>query len=260
MSDPLLVGQLKNFPSEAQQMIEAARGLEQFLLQSLLFVIRDGVIGLMSQAVFFQHTMDDDSLLASFPSHTCSIDDSEPKAASHLNPSAKEFLPQFKHLSLNDSSESYDQCLISETTCPALPNPYVFDSSKLNFAFEQQDGPGTVKSDYAYFPNIPVNVFNTEALSSSNHYIHFKEDICPKIKTIFVQVRSFKNYFIVFGHFILFFLMANNCLLPSLQTLLGNKDTSDDVAINTEPYAQFEKNRVSFTTHVNLLLFIYLWP
>ncbi|XP_034168674.2 E3 ubiquitin-protein ligase TTC3 isoform X1 [Pangasianodon hypophthalmus] len=222
VSDQLLVGELKNFPPEAQQKIEAAGGLEHFLLESLRFVIYDGIIGLTSHAVCLQHTVDDDAfLLANFPPHTWSKVDSEPKGSSHLNPTAKEFLPQTKHLSLNDSSESYDHA-----TCPVLPSPYVFPpqiSQNLNYTFGLQDMPGTVKPGvqeaeyHDYFPDVPLDAFNAEALSSVNNYIHFKEAICHNSKTIFVQ------------------------------TVWGNKDTRDDVAINTEPYAQFEKNRGDMT-------------
>lgn len=181
ISDQLLVGELTNFPPEALQKIEAAGGLEHFLLESLRFVMHDGVIGLASHAVCFQDTMD---------SYACSMDDLEPKGSSHLNPTAKEFLPQLKHLSLNDTSESYDQS--STTNEPVLPNPYDYFSPNLNYAFGLQDMPGTVKpysQDAEYpdsFSSIPLNAFSTEA---DNSNINFKEDICPKNTT--VQVRSF---------------------------------------------------------------------
>lgn len=182
VSDPRFVGELKNFPPEALQKIEAAGGLKPFLLESLRFVMIDDSIGLTSHAVYLKHT----------------VDDSVPKGSSHLNPTAKEFLPQLKHLSLSDSSESYDQ-----HTCPVLPSPYVYFPQNLNYAFGLQDIPGTVKPDVqdteypGYFPNIPLNAPSTEALSSDKD-INFKEDVCPKIKTVFVQVRSFKNLFIAF--------------------------------------------------------------
>lgn len=267
MSDPLLVGELKNFPPEALQKIDAAGGLKNFLLESLRFVMHDSLIGLASHAVCFQHTID---------SSACSMDDSEPKGSSHLNPTAKEFLPQQKHLSLNDSSESYDQS--STTNRPVLPSPYVYFLSNLNYAFGNlQDMPGTEPdvqdTDYPdSFSSIPPNAFSTEVQGSDNNYINFKEDICSKNKT--VQVRAFKKHFgflfFIFYIFIFFFTflpirltvakMLLRFILLSIQTLWGNKGTRDDVAINTEPYTPFEKNRVSLATCDNLLLFIYLQP
>ncbi|XP_053502090.1 E3 ubiquitin-protein ligase TTC3 isoform X2 [Ictalurus furcatus] len=217
VSDPLLVGELKNFPLEAQQKIDAAGGLEHFLLGSLRFVMHGHLVGLTLHAVGLQHNVDD-SPFPTFPSHSCSFDDSEPKGSSYLNPTAKEFLPQLKHLSLEDSSESYDHA-----TCPVLPSPYAFVPSislNLNGEFELTDIPATLELDEGakcldYFPGVLLNALNTEVLSSDN-YINL-EDACPKSKTCFVQ------------------------------TLWGSKDTRDDVAINTEPYAQFEKNRGDMT-------------
>lgn len=199
MSDPLFVGELKNFPPEAQQKIEAAGGLKHFLLESLRFVICDSFIGLTSHAVCFQDTVDDvASVLANFPPHAYSKDESEPKGSSHLNPSAKEFLPQSKNLSLSDSSESYDHA-----SCPILPSPYDFVpqiSPDLSYAFGLQDMPGNAKPDeqeaayHEYFPSVPPNAFNTEALGSDNSSVNF-EDACPKSKTIFVQVRHYLALF-----------------------------------------------------------------
>ncbi|KAK3550077.1 hypothetical protein QTP86_019173 [Hemibagrus guttatus] len=229
VSDPLLVGELQNFPHEALQKIEAAGGLTRFLLESLRFatVSKEGLIGLPFHAIYFQHTMDDDdsSLSANFSAYTCDMDDSEPKGSSLLNPAAKEFLPQSTHLALDDDSDS----------CPVLPCPYdlILESSQnVNCAFGMQDIPGTVKPDeqaagyHDYVLNLPLNVFDTEVFSSDSNYIHFKEDLYPKSKTVFVQ------------------------------TLWGTKDTRDDVAINTEPYEEFEKNRGDMTqTEKNNLKF-----
>lgn len=202
VSDPLLVGELKNFPHEALQKIEAAGGLKPFLHESLRFVMRDDVIALASHAVYFQDIKDDDAfLLDNFHTPTCSMDDLESKGSSLLNPSAKEFLPQSKHLALNDDSESYDHA-----SCLVLPSPYDLipqSSEDVSYASGIQDIPGNVKPDlqaeeyHDYFPIDQLNAFNTEFFSSDNNYIHFKEDMCPKSKTVFVQVRSLNDYFIV---------------------------------------------------------------
>lgn len=177
------MGELKNFPLEAQQKIEAAGGLEHFLLESPQFVVCYGTVGLMSHSVCLQHTMDDSSLWASF---SC-MDDLEPKGSSQLNPTAKEFLPQFKHLSLNNSSESFDQAALRT----ALPSPYGLVHPNLNDSFGQQGLTVKEAKFHHVFPNIPLNAFKPETLSFDNNYNNFKEDIGPTIRTIFVQVKLF---------------------------------------------------------------------
>uniref|UniRef100_A0A3B4FQ11 Tetratricopeptide repeat domain 3 n=1 Tax=Pundamilia nyererei TaxID=303518 RepID=A0A3B4FQ11_9CICH len=52
--DPLLVGELENFPSEAKRKIEAAGGFEPFLLDSLRFIKIGRCIGLAKHAVSLQ--------------------------------------------------------------------------------------------------------------------------------------------------------------------------------------------------------------
>ncbi|KAF5892632.1 E3 ubiquitin-protein ligase TTC3 isoform X3, partial [Clarias magur] len=210
VSDPLLVGELQNFPPEAREKIKAAGGLKYFLLGSRRFVMCNGGIGLKSHVEFLQHTLDDDreaSFLASNPFHSYSMDDSDAKESSHLNPKAKEFLPQSKHLSLDNTSESFDQA-----SCPVLPNPYDLN---FEYLFDVQDIPeNTEEAEFNnHFHDFPLIAFNPDVFSSDNNYINFNEEVSPRNKNMFVQ------------------------------TLWGNKDTRDDVAINTEPYAPFEKNR-----------------
>ncbi|XP_024921263.1 E3 ubiquitin-protein ligase TTC3 isoform X2 [Cynoglossus semilaevis] len=52
--DPLLVGELQYFPTEAQQKIMKAGGLESFLLESLRFIKMGSCVGLAKQAVILQ--------------------------------------------------------------------------------------------------------------------------------------------------------------------------------------------------------------
>uniref|UniRef100_A0A3B4E5Q3 RING-type E3 ubiquitin transferase n=1 Tax=Pygocentrus nattereri TaxID=42514 RepID=A0A3B4E5Q3_PYGNA len=119
-SDPLLVGELENFPVEAQRKIEAAGGLEGFLLESLRFVMTENLMGLMTHAVSLQ-------------------------GSSHLNPTAREFMPQFEHFSLSDNNASCDVAALLANKdgltsalsephnslpgpCPTLPDPRAFGS------------------------------------------------------------------------------------------------------------------------------------
>jgi len=109
-SDPLMVGELENFPSEAQQKIADAGGLESFLLESLRFIMMDELIGLMKHAVSLTDTLH----------------------PSHLNPSAKEFWPLADALSdtaSHDSLPNEDDKEESASSDPflLLPDPYVFE-------------------------------------------------------------------------------------------------------------------------------------
>ncbi|XP_016417693.1 E3 ubiquitin-protein ligase TTC3-like [Sinocyclocheilus rhinocerous] len=116
-----MVGELENFPPEAQQKIADAGGLESFLLESLRFVMMDELIGLMKHAV-------------------CLTDSLPP---SHLNPSAEEFWPHAdalsdtaSHLSLPDDdpeeSASSDPFLL-------LPDPYAFECPVSDYEYLAAD-------------------------------------------------------------------------------------------------------------------------
>lgn len=52
--DPLLVGELEHFPTEAQLRIQEAGGFERFLLESLRFIKIGGCVGLAQHAVSLQ--------------------------------------------------------------------------------------------------------------------------------------------------------------------------------------------------------------
>lgn len=108
-SDPLMVGELENFPLEAQQKIADAGGLKSFLLESLRFVMMDELIGLMKHAVSLTDTLH----------------------PSYLNPSAKEFCPHSDALSDTASHDSlpYEDKEESASSDPflLLPDPYAFE-------------------------------------------------------------------------------------------------------------------------------------
>ncbi|KAJ8267134.1 hypothetical protein GJAV_G00138870 [Gymnothorax javanicus] len=88
--DPLLVGELENFPAEAQLKIQEAGGLQPFLLESLRFVKTDNLIGLMKHAVSLQEVTNDlDRLYIGSENGAVS-------GGTSLNPSAKEFQPLFQ--------------------------------------------------------------------------------------------------------------------------------------------------------------------
>ncbi|XP_062870682.1 E3 ubiquitin-protein ligase TTC3 isoform X2 [Trichomycterus rosablanca] len=182
-SNPLLVGELDNFPPEAQNLIEVAGGLKPFLLGSLRFVRFDNLIGLMEHSVSLQHAVVDFvPLFDPFYPHTYGDDDLQPTEPSHLNPTAKEFLP-------------HD---ISETIKPGL---------------EGEEYPD-------HIPNVPLSFNSDDPGSNNNDVISYCEEFNymegrrSKRKTTFVQTVA---------------------------------DSQDDVAINTEPFAPYEKNNGDFT-------------
>lgn len=122
-SDPLMVGELENFPLEAQQKISAAGGLEAFLLESLRFVMTEDVFGLMK--------------------HVVSLADPSATQTSHLNPTAKEFWPQTEVLTDDGTSlshlVSFDSSAESLLSLPVtsdsilLPDPYAFQDPVVDY-------------------------------------------------------------------------------------------------------------------------------
>lgn len=124
--DPLLVGELDNFPPDAQQKIQEAGGLEHFLLESLRFVMTDNLLGLMKHAVSLQdtntHRMDNLDFIGDIPNGLS------------LNPSAMEFLPNSHDSGPRDYDEPF--AIINVRPNPVeftgyleviakLPSPYV---------------------------------------------------------------------------------------------------------------------------------------
>lgn len=102
-TDPLLVGELQNFPLEAQQQIADAGGLQAFLLQSLRFTMTERLIGLMKHAVCLSESSNTHSQI--------------------LNPSASEFWP----LSGEPPSSTGEPALL-------LPDPYTDEEDQLSAA------------------------------------------------------------------------------------------------------------------------------
>lgn len=125
-SDPLMVGELENFPLEVRQKITAAGGLEAFLLESLRFAMTDDVMGLMK--------------------HVVSLTDPSPASQmSHLNPTAKEFWPQTDVLSDEGShvhGASFDSSAESLLSFPVtsdsilLPDLYSPEGPVADFPLE----------------------------------------------------------------------------------------------------------------------------
>ncbi|KAG7217207.1 hypothetical protein INR49_027751 [Caranx melampygus] len=102
--DPLLVGELENFPQVAQLKIQEAGGFESFLLESLRFIKMGRCIGLARHAVTLQQA-----------GHGASLDDLD----IIMDPLSPDLYESAVSSSLDDFSE------VTEIY-PALPNPYAF--------------------------------------------------------------------------------------------------------------------------------------
>ncbi|XP_023695952.2 E3 ubiquitin-protein ligase TTC3 [Paramormyrops kingsleyae] len=94
--DPLLVGQLDNFPREATLLIQESGGLEGFLLGSLRFSTNGTLIGLTTDASSFLDQREEPVVdnLCPFPTYQ---EDSNIRGLT-LNPSAKEFTPLYSEI------------------------------------------------------------------------------------------------------------------------------------------------------------------
>ncbi|XP_044077628.1 E3 ubiquitin-protein ligase TTC3 isoform X2 [Siniperca chuatsi] len=113
--DPLLVGELENFPSVAQLKIQEAGGFEPFLLESLRFIKMGRCIGLTKHAVSLQQA-----------GHGASLDDLDDLDVI-VDPDTNSPSPDL-HAAHDAAFTSYLDGYSSLQTevCPTLPNPYVF--------------------------------------------------------------------------------------------------------------------------------------
>ncbi|CAJ1063428.1 Hypothetical predicted protein [Xyrichtys novacula] len=122
--DPLLVGELENFPSVAQQKIKVAGGFEPFLLESLRFTKIGTCIGLMKHAVSLQQAGQRPRL-----DDLDDLDDLDEIVDLETN-------------SLTPDSAAQTQVY------PILPSPYVFGSEPLPHV---RPAPGVAQAGDAYF-------------------------------------------------------------------------------------------------------------
>ncbi|XP_067464760.1 E3 ubiquitin-protein ligase TTC3-like [Thunnus thynnus] len=110
--DPLLVGEVENFPRVAQLKIQEAGGFECFLLESLRFIKMGRSIGLAKHAVSLQQA-----------EHGSSLDDLDDLEDPDTNSSPPDlhtcYDPEFTNYMNNYSSSQTD-------VYPVLPNPYAF--------------------------------------------------------------------------------------------------------------------------------------
>uniref|UniRef100_A0A3B4T8S4 RING-type E3 ubiquitin transferase n=1 Tax=Seriola dumerili TaxID=41447 RepID=A0A3B4T8S4_SERDU len=107
--DPLLVGELENFPPVAQLKIDEAGGFESFLLESLRFIKMGRCIGLAKHAVSLQQA-----------GHGASLDDLDVL----MDPDTNSLSPDL----YESAFTSYPDDFSSTQTeiFPMLPNPYPF--------------------------------------------------------------------------------------------------------------------------------------
>ncbi|KAM9332192.1 E3 ubiquitin-protein ligase TTC3 isoform 1-T1 [Pholidichthys leucotaenia] len=111
--DPLLVGELENFPPEAKQKISNAGGFEQFLLESLRFIKMGTCIGLAQHAVSLQQA-----------GHGATLDELD----FIVDPDSDLETPDLYTADGTDFTSSLNGSIYapSEAFFPILPNPYVY--------------------------------------------------------------------------------------------------------------------------------------
>ncbi|KAL0994489.1 hypothetical protein UPYG_G00122920 [Umbra pygmaea] len=218
--DPLLVGELNNFPPEAQRKIEEAGGLEPFLLESLRFVLRANLVALMKHAVLLQETI---------PQRTDTVEETPNDLC--LNPSAFEFLPTSFSPKWSSSKDHGAVCYNDEPVAtliaqpnpgqvfPTLPSPYVFTGQPELYA----SGVAGV-SDQSYDQNDPdVDLYSSD-VDEQGPWITVGPAVPPKMvagkRTVEIQVSS--------------------------------GDNMREVAVNTQPFERFERNNGDMTKKYNL--------
>lgn len=96
---PLLVGELENFPRDAQDKIEESGGLKAFLLESLRFLMKDDVIALIKHVGALQ----DVALEQMDRSCGCHVEDLSDVNETTLNPLAEEFHPTCEASGIEDT-------------------------------------------------------------------------------------------------------------------------------------------------------------
>ncbi|XP_064207284.1 E3 ubiquitin-protein ligase TTC3 isoform X2 [Anguilla rostrata] len=243
--DQLLVGELENFPAEAQLKIQEAGGLQPFLLER--FVMTGGLIGLVKPAVSLQDVTEHFDHL-----FICS-GDASPTRRTSLNPSAKEFQPLSQNpVQGNGDASAAFECTIplgmdvtmDETQQdhfglapdPVFPacfpdlystclDPSIFGAPIVDFApdsSEPYSGEGTV------FPEQYLDIFSSEndgaesaiEMEDAAPFSSVTESLPPPGFGLHARVTADK--------------MVDTQARP---------DHRDDVAVNTEPYKPFETNK-----------------
>ncbi|XP_065120960.1 E3 ubiquitin-protein ligase TTC3 isoform X1 [Paramisgurnus dabryanus] len=204
-SDPLMVGELENFPLEAQQKITAAGGLEAFLLESLRFVMTNNKMGLMKHVVPLTESM------------------------SHLNPSAKEFWPHTDVLpngvSLfnlssfdNGASPSFPLSVTSDSV--VLPDPYAFENPLVDDKFSAAD----VTLDPA------AQAEASQLYETVGENVPAEYSSCVFENSVYISERSAGER------------GGGNGSTQKIAVSVQASDESKDVSISTEPLVSFERN------------------
>ncbi|XP_061104846.1 E3 ubiquitin-protein ligase TTC3 isoform X2 [Conger conger] len=248
--DQLLVGELENFPTEAQLKIHEAGGLQPFLLESLRFVMNDNLMGLMKHAVSLQEVTDD------FQHLFISPEDALASRATSLNPSAKEFQPLFPLQDNGDASASFGDAKPFNKKAPAG----LAQQDRLRLAssplFEMPD-PYSACLDLSLFgsPDVDVDMDTgssepyderTVLPASSKPYLDIfspESGVSRNVTESDVKMEDSAHSISAAGS------------LPQQAIGLHPKATAhkmveapaldhrDDVAVNTEPYKPFETNK-----------------
>ncbi|KAG9351552.1 hypothetical protein JZ751_022803 [Albula glossodonta] len=254
VSNQLLVGELENFPSEAQLKIQEAGGLQTFLQESLRFVMMDNLIGLMKHAVSLQEVTDDP--MAEL--HCVSTPSVEEVKGPTLNPSAKEFQPLFQTPTQGDgdAGASLGHAAVMSDLAQVLPQPGCFDfaSDAVYSSSDITEMFSTCPEPFVYDPSVNSN-FHFAAVPSEmydSERTFLSDSPTPYLgafnnPSIDIQSHNKKTDSTVKKEAVN---QCNNSVgQSSKRPVCKNVNTQvfpeckDHVAVNTEPYELFETNK-----------------
>ncbi|XP_062289741.1 E3 ubiquitin-protein ligase TTC3 [Scomber scombrus] len=201
--DPLLVGEVENFPPVAQLKIQESGGFENFLLESLRFIKIGRCIGLAKHAVSLQHA-----------EHGSSLDDLDDLGDPDTNSSPADLVtaydPEITNYLNNYSSAETE-------VYPVLPNPYALSSAFDPFSFWTNSKDLDSQQHGLYLPNVYKMLYPNGY--DENVSLWETDSSSGGIASVTREER---------------FLMKDEAVQTCPETMRS-------VAVNTEPHEPFEK-------------------
>ncbi|XP_045895340.1 E3 ubiquitin-protein ligase TTC3 [Micropterus dolomieu] len=213
--DPLLVGELENFPAEAQLKIQEAGGFEPFLLDSLRFIKMGRCIGLTRHAVSLQQA-----------GHGASLDDLDVIVDPNINSQSPDL-----HADLDTAFTSYVDSYSSAQTevYPILPSPYVFGSQPPPLG---QSATGVTLAGNDLFPHWT----NGESQQQEQYYLPYEYEELDLYTSEF-EGRVFENDP---SSPDVASMMTEESFLKKHASAQTCQETMRSVAVNTELHERFE--------------------
>ncbi|XP_044226029.1 E3 ubiquitin-protein ligase TTC3-like isoform X3 [Thunnus albacares] len=214
--DPLLVGEVENFPRVAQLKIQEAGGFECFLLESLRFIKMGRSIGLAKHAVSLQQA-----------EHGSSLDDLDDLEDPDTNSS-----PPDLHACYNQEYLFHIYSSAETDVYPVLPNPYAFGTQPLPLVQSAIGGSLTGFDPFSHWSN-------GDDLDSQQHAAYFLpngyEDLDSHDSEVDVGVRQTNSSSGGIAS-----VTSEESVLKKHEAVQTCLETMRSVAVNTEPHEHFE--------------------